>query len=186
MTSGFNNLWGAGRFKMRKLDHYGLDAPWGWATGTVCVEDRDTVVIPINYGFPLSSDIETFKAVIYWYDRRHEDGVGIDDIDLLLKTTSGTTLEASVDAYDNKERVYYDGVGGKAVELHIDGWRVTADDEGCGTDSMKVYFALLLEDADRDDTNGPCLPIEPGCPNEANDFWGVESDNLEPEAMYNP
>ena len=103
-----------------------------------------------------------------------------DDIDFQLVDTDGWPYwRASVDSYDNKERIYFDGIGGKTVELRIIGDDVTADNEGCGTNSMKVYYAYILEDADRDDGNGPCEPLTTGCPNESNDVRGVDEEDLE-------
>ncbi len=51
--------------------------------------------------------------------------------------------------------MFYNGVGGNAVKLEIYGYGVTADNEGCGTNSMKVYWTYLWEDNDRDDADGP-------------------------------
>lgn len=41
------------------------------------------------------------------------------------------------------------------------------DDTGCGTNAMKVYWAYLFEDNDRDDVDGPdydpatCIGVRP-------------------------
>ncbi len=155
LSSGYDSLWGAGRLKMRKLDADGMDSPYGWGTGYTCVDDGQTVVIDINNGNAISSDADDFKAVIYWYDPRHEDGKSVSDLDLRLKTTGGTTLRSSIDYYDNKERVYYSAIGGQTVQLEIDGWDVKTDTTSCGSNSMKVYYAYFYEDDDRDDADGP-------------------------------
>jgi hypothetical protein len=34
------------------------------------------------------------------------------------------------------------------------GYNVTSDDAGCGTNSMKVYYAYFYEDSARDDVDG--------------------------------
>nr|VFK64459.1 MAG: hypothetical protein BECKTUN1418D_GA0071000_12642 [Candidatus Kentron sp. TUN] len=157
MTSRFDNRYGAGALRARKLDTFGLDAPYGWSTGYTCIDDGEVHTITINNGNAISSDVEAFKAVIWWYDARHGDDGTLDDIDLFLKEGSTTLLSST--SYDNKERVFYD-VGGKAVKLEIEGYDVTADDAGCGTDSMRVYYTYLYEDSDRDDSNGPGSEIE--------------------------
>lgn len=161
LTSGYSNLWGAGRFKMRKWDAAGLDAPTEWKTGYTCVEQGETVTVTVNSGNTLSTAVDDFKAVIFWYDRRHETGGTIDDIDLVLKTTAGGILRSSLSFFDNKERVYYSGIGGKAVKLEIHGFNVTADNEGCGTNSMRVYYAMFYEDDARNDSDGPGTSIDP-------------------------
>jgi hypothetical protein len=159
--SGFDSLWGAGRTKMRKLDDAGMDSPYAWGTGFTCVDDGQTVTININSGAALSTDVDYLKAVIYWFDERHEKGKSVSDVDLRLKTTSGTTLTSSIDAYDNKERVFNRSVGGQAVKLEINGYDVRTDTTSCGSNSMKVYYMWYYEDGDRDDADGPGDAIDP-------------------------
>jgi hypothetical protein len=68
---------------------------------------------------------------------------------------------------DHREVVHVIGAGNKALSLKLPGFDVTADDAGCGSNSMKVFIAALLEDSDRDDDNGPewsaatCQGVEP-------------------------
>jgi hypothetical protein len=160
LSSGFDNLWGAGRFKMRKFDSEGMDSPYQWKTGRVCVGQGEAVTIAVNDGSAISSSANDFKAVIYWYDRRHESGTAIDDIDLRLKNSSGSTLVSSTSMTDNKERVYHSAVGGATLELEIYGQSVASDVEGCGTNSMRVFYAFFYEDDARNDSNGPGSEIE--------------------------
>ncbi|WP_437338349.1 S8 family serine peptidase [Sorangium sp. So ce394] len=161
ITHGYDHLWGAGRLKMRRLDAAGMDSPYGWQAGRVCIDDGEVYTLPINSGNVLSDRVDDLKAVVYWYDRRHETGGAIDDIDLRLLTTAGTPVQESLDDYDNKERVYASGVGGKALKLEIIGTRVTSDDEGCGANSMRVYLGYIYEDRNRDDADGPGAEIDP-------------------------
>lgn len=79
----------------------------------------------------------------------------MDNVDLYLRKTDGTLLRASQHFFDNKERVFYNDVGGMAVELRLTGWNITSDGEGCGTNSMRVWVTALIEDDDRDDGDGP-------------------------------
>ena len=151
----FDRRWGAGRLQARKYDDTGMDYPWGFYNGWTCIDDGEEYTININSGDTLSDDVDYLKASIFWYDRRHESGTSIDDIDLYLRETDDTYIVGSTDWYDNKERVFSTAVGGKAVKLEIYGYSVTADDEGCGTNSMKVYYSYFYEDGDRDDGDGP-------------------------------
>jgi len=163
MESKFDPLWGAGRLKARIPDEQGMDAPGGWYFGWRCVAQDQEMILNVNGGQPLSSDVDTMKSVIWWYDRRHEIGQTIDDIDLTLqkKYSSGNwgAVRYSIDRTDNKERVIYNNFGPSGSEssfrLIIKGKDVTADEEGCGMNKMKVYYAYYWEDSDRDDSNGP-------------------------------
>jgi hypothetical protein len=168
ITKLFDQRFGAGRLRMRMPNAAGLDYPSWYFNGWTCIDHQEVYTYTLNSGNTLSEDMDTLKAVVWWYDRRHGDpGIQIDNIDLVLKETNGNVLKNSASPYDNKERVYYYDVGGKAVKLEISGTQVSADDEGCGTNSMKVYFAVMAEDADRDDVDGPsysstsCIGVEP-------------------------
>ena len=119
---------------MRMANAAGLDAPAIWKTGSTCVGTGGTFTVPINSGVALPNAVDDLKAAIFWYDRRHELGTVIDDIDLELHNVGGSTpLRSSASSWDNKERVYHNAIGGQAVELRIKGYDVTTDGEGCGT-----------------------------------------------------
>ncbi len=166
MGARFDHYFGAGRLQMRTINNEGMDGPWYWASGSTCVDDGETVEIPLNNGNPLSSSTDDLHAVIWWYDRNLENG-DIDDIDLALDQTNGGGYWSSSDAYDNKERINAGNVGGRSLTLKIIGDDVTADNEGCGGNSMKVYYTVLAEDDARNDGNGPtwnaatCIGAEP-------------------------
>ena len=167
LTAKFDKRWGAGRLRLRMLNGPGMDAPWYYVSGWTCVDDGQEVFIPIANGAVLSSDINVARAVIWWYDPRLENGTEIDDLDLAWVRSNGTVLVNSTSPYDNRERVHLSGAGNKALSLRITGYDVTSDGSGCGSNSMKVYIAALLEDSDRDDANGPdwnggtCEGVEP-------------------------
>ena len=153
LTSQFDSLYGAGRMKMRRWDTVGLDAPSGYRLGSTCVDNGKTYTIHLADGATLSPDVDAIKAAIYWYDRRHADGT-LDDIDLELWRGS-TLVEWSNKEEEEKERVVYLGVPSAKYDLKIIGYNVTSDEAGCGTNSMRVYYAFFYEDSDRDDAEGP-------------------------------
>jgi hypothetical protein len=157
---GYDNLYGAGRLRARRYDSGGMDAPWRYSNGWVCIDNKESYVLTINNGAALSGDVDTFKAVLWWYDSRHQSNGTVDDIDLRLQTTAGVTLRSSL-SLDNKERVFYQGIGGTAIQLQIYGYNVTSSDTGCGANSMKVYYAYFYEDSDRDDVDGPGTEVDP-------------------------
>lgn len=143
-----------------------MDGPFYVYSGWTCVDDGEVVTLTINEGQPLSADIEDMKVSLWWYDRRLEDGTPIDDIDLAVRTTAGAYVRGSTDPTDNKERVHVDPAG-RALKVELVGADVTSDGEGCGTNSMKVFYHVLIEDRDRDDPEGPawdpatCQGVEP-------------------------
>ena len=115
--------------------------------------------IKINSGIALSAAVDDLKIALFWYDRRHETGTAIDNIDLRLRTTGGTPLLSSLSTTDNKERVFLNSAGSKALKFEIIGTNVTADNEGCGANKMLVYWAYFFEDDARDDADDPTASV---------------------------
>lgn len=155
MATRYDHRTGAGNIKMRFLGGPGMDAPYYLYHYEMCVDDGEVYTIPINNSQVLSADVDSLRAVAWWYDRRIESAVQIDDIDLQLRGTGGTLIRGSMDSYDNKERIYYNDLGGKAVKLEVRGYDVSSDSEGCGSNSMRVFVTIMIEDDDRDDFDGP-------------------------------
>ena len=149
---GFNGLWGAGKLRLRLFDSDGLDGPMTWSSGSVCVDDGTDVYIDIGNG-SISDDVDIINTVVSWYDRRHDDGTHHDNVDLEVQRDVGggsfTTVLASTTS-DDKERVTIERPESGIYRMKIRGQRVTADDEGCGTNSSLVYFAYVAEDNDRE------------------------------------
>jgi hypothetical protein len=85
---------------------------------------------------------------------RLEVGTEIDNLDLEIDE-DGTPVVTSASKTDNKERVFLTDVGGRSFTFEIHGTQVRSDFEGCGANSMKVYFSMIVEDGARDDTSGP-------------------------------
>lgn len=151
LDTGFDELTGAGRLRMRKYDN--LDAPYGWGDGSFCVDDGMVHTINVAPG-GLDADVDMVKAVIWWYDHRHDAGTLHDKLKLTLQRYD-EGLEAWVivrtdDSDDHKQRVYQANPTTDAYRLRVTGVDVTSDVEGCGTDSTLIYYAWMYEDQDRD------------------------------------
>jgi hypothetical protein len=147
---GFDGLWGAGKLRLRLFDSLGLDGPSTWSSGSVCVDDGTNVYIDMGY---ISDDVEIINTVVSWYDRRHDDGTHHDNVDLEVQRDSGGGSWVAVrtsQTTDDKERVAIETPQSGVYRMKIRGYRVTADDEGCGTNSNLVYFAYIAEDNDRE------------------------------------
>jgi hypothetical protein len=157
-----DNLWGAGRLRARLWNSAGLDAPWSFKAASTCVGQNETVIIPIA-GTP-NADINSIKAAIYWYDVRHETGTTPDKLNLSMGGVDGSLYRVSNAATTNYEFVTArsgyggtDNIGAAQSEIRITGVQVTSDVAGCGTNRMLVHYAIVAEDSDRDDVDGPTL-----------------------------
>lgn len=148
---------------MRLWSKQGADAPSKYQTGHVCVDNGQTISLYPNGYTTLSSDVDRFRAVAWWYDPGRDEGSnrGFDKIDLRLDTgvfvvDPTPTVEWSENASwsttnDNRQRVTYAYPSDEILRLRLIGRDVTDDKTGCGTDSMRVYYAFYYEDTDRDD-----------------------------------
>ena len=155
LTTGFDGLWGAGKLRLRKYDAAGMDAPAGLRWGNTCVDDEDYVYIDLHPSWQtLPGDINMLKTVIWWYDTRHDDGTAHAKIDLAIQWDDNSTWTdvATSETDDNRQHVYIEpnNVAYRAEFYGRDVSGITTS-QGCGTDSIKVWFAAYMEDSDRDD-----------------------------------
>ncbi|MEZ4322586.1 MAG: hypothetical protein R3F61_34280 [Myxococcota bacterium] len=155
MISNFHPRWGAGKLRLRQFDSTGMEAPYGYSSGSVCVGRDETVRIAMT---TTNSNVDVMRAVTWWHDRGHDNGNGFGGVDLALQRElscspfycSYATPEGSSTASDNKQRVHLDGpTAGKWV-LRLDGQSdITTDAEGCGNNAVRVYYAWFAEGSDR-------------------------------------
>ncbi|MBN2801425.1 MAG: S8 family serine peptidase [Deltaproteobacteria bacterium] len=161
LTTGYSNLWGAGKLRLRRFDGVGMEAPAGYGTGSLCVAHGQSRYVDITDGIhDLHPAVDMIKAVAWWYDHRHDGATLMHDSDRVSLTllrsgplpgtwfglrTSGTT--------DNKQRVYYEDPGERQLHLRLTGTDVSSDLEGCGTNATRVYYAWFYESSDRDNGN---------------------------------
>jgi hypothetical protein len=156
-----DNLYGAGRLRMRLLEDIGLDNPWGWQAGWTCVEDGHETEIPI-IGTPIG-DINVLKAAIYFYDPQHETGGGVDSINMYIeRADTGAALRtANMIGNEYQFLAMREGYGGPdglttaPLRLVLNGIGISADNVsshgvGCGTNEMLVWYAYYYEDSDRE------------------------------------
>ncbi len=160
----FSNLYGAGRLKMRYPVSSGLDGPSGWGSYQTCISHHETHYHNLNNGNKISADVEPLKAVMFFYDKQHELGQQMDDLDFFLQYSADKTIWYTADSdvsIDEKSEVYKsDLFSGYYWRLKIYGYRVTSDDTGCGVNKIRAYYSWLYEDSDRDDSDGPGTEID--------------------------
>jgi hypothetical protein len=159
LSSGFDNIGGAGVLRLRMFNGAGLDDPAAHATGSVCVGDGETVTVTFKSGNALPSAVDYLKVVAWWYDFDHDGAKAGDFHQVHLrfqKQVSGFWLDmiqTSAES-DNRQRLFTDGsVGGYPWRFRLIGDAVDtlSNDYGCGVDSVLVYWASIWEDNARDD-----------------------------------
>ncbi|MFO1419096.1 MAG: hypothetical protein U1E83_10555 [Methylotetracoccus sp.] len=151
-----DHRWGMGRLRMRMTGNGKLDVPWAFRSAETCIGHGETWDLPVNGGKALPADADVLKFAAYWYDHRHDGSAGdagsVANVNVYLTGVSGgRSLAYDNDAFDNKARLYYHDIGGKAVKIRFYGTDIAGhDDSVCGADSVHVWFALFWEDSDRE------------------------------------
>jgi len=149
MDEGFDGLWGAGKLRMRKWGIVGMDAPYKWGTGSVCVDGGSYTYIDIATT-AIHSDVDVVKATSWWYDHRHDTGTDHDNVYMDLQYLKGASWVSVKESHteDNKQRVFREAPASWELRLRLYGADVTSDVEGCGNNSTRVYYAYMYEDQD--------------------------------------
>ena len=163
-TTGYNNLWGAGRLKMRMFNHEGMDAPAELVVGRVCVGHEEVVRIPINRAGPIPEDADVLKIVTFHYDRRREEGAFGNGLHIFARSES-TNMSGvpnlwseDTNGIENKHRIFVDNLSAFAedyLHLGIYGFDVSGTHPTCGVNRTMVYYSFFYEDSSRDDPEGP-------------------------------
>jgi hypothetical protein len=169
--TGFDNLYGAGRFRMRAFDGTGMDQPAGWETGSWCIADGAVQYMDLYFGNAMPSGVDYIKGTAWWYDKDHDHAKigGHDTYDMSIQQYTGSPLTWTIrdmdSSKDSRKRVFYEGSelenGGSRWRIAIRGKTVVSDNEGCGTNSNRVYYAFYWEDNERDDGNDVDTYVRP-------------------------
>lgn len=73
-TGAFDNLWGAGKLRLRMFDDTGLDGPALWGDGTVCVDDGAGVTVSMSSAAHPTVGVgaDVLRVVAWWYEDEHD------------------------------------------------------------------------------------------------------------------
>lgn len=151
-TGDPDGLWGMGKLRMRLFNGVGMDNPYGYGVGTLCVPDHTWAIHDLGT-VSLPSGVDVVRVVSWWYDSRHDSGTPSDVIQMRVGYESGgsTTWIATRSGPDNRHRVQLNSpTTGLQYRMGFYGSDVTADAEGCGNNSMRIYYAWFYEDSARE------------------------------------
>ncbi len=167
--------WGAGRMRMRKFDHDGMDGPWRarWCLRTVtmgaaispCLANPDGA--GVNQALP--QDVERLRATAFWYEPNLgsvEDPANI----AFAAYRNGAFLYQTGGTAPGEKRLREDAAGGHLWDVRLLPWCVPPDGAiynsaapygNCNSQaSRKVHVALYWEDMDRDDGGFPPASVQ--------------------------
>jgi hypothetical protein len=167
-TTPMDDVWGAGRLRMRMFDSAGMDGPWRMRYGNWELDDDEVVTFPLNpdaggTNQALSSDVEYFKSTLWW----HEPNLGSTETPatITFQVTNGTSTYTSLGQMPGTQRLWLGtALNGGTWDVRITGTSVTSSTSGnyySGQQKRRVYSAMFWEDRDRDDSDGlPSASIE--------------------------
>lgn len=159
---GYDNLWGAGRFRARMFTDAGMDAPWGWTLGSIGVVHGGISCWPLNDGAALPAGADRLVVTIYWPEANQASG-GANGADIVLEvvSTCGPAMSRTDWSYDTKKRIVIDtGAGGACWQIRLHGLSVTPNPWQGNETRRSVYVAAYWEDSARDDADGPPASIQ--------------------------
>lgn len=155
-TSGFDNLWGAGKLRLRMFDDTGLDGPALWGDGTLCVDDGAGVTVNMSSAAHPTVGIgaDVLRVVAWWYDDEHDAGEDHARISMTVRevdTSNGAFTQVGNDpAGDNRLRVHLTSLtAGRQYRVRFYGDDIPNGDPVCGANRQLVYYAWFYEDSAR-------------------------------------
>lgn len=174
-TTVYDDLYGAGRLRMRRFHDAGMDAPWRARWLQVNIEDSDTIdwlVNPNSGGVnqSVSSDVEWFKAAVWWYEPNlYYEGPADPDneepaeIRFRVCRTAGCYVYGTLD--DHKHRLWLGNViAGDTWTVSFDGVNIPAstdpDHWAYGEQKRTLFATMFWEDRDSDDGDGPDIDLD--------------------------
>ncbi len=166
-TTPLDNVWGAGRMRMRMFNSAGMDAPWRIRWFNWVLDDGDAATWYVNpdgggVNQPVSSDAEWFKAALWW----HEPNLGASETsaDIQTKVCKTGTCYTHSSTNPQAHRLWLGNVlGGQTWEVTVTGLSVPASTDAdyyYGQQKRQMFLAFFYEDRDRDDADGPSADIE--------------------------
>lgn len=165
---GFSQNYGAGRLRPRMFTSEGMDSPWRNSSTWFTLSDGEVETRWISAdgtAIPLSTDVERVKVVAWWYEPRTEisDTTPAAHITMRVRrftgaNCGGTPTTVATDAtYDTRKMLFLNltPVANACYRVELVGTDVTANPEASNALTRRVNLAVVYEDNDRDDADGP-------------------------------
>ncbi len=167
-----DDLWGAGRIRMRMWTPAGMDAPfrvqlhaWTIDDGETRSTDLNPNIVGVNQDIPLA--VDRFKAAVWWY----EPNMNVTGADVAVMRTRVCRDDIGVctnhpNTGPDAHRLQLDasdGLPGNPWRIDVTGLSVPANadpSDHYGLQRRSVFTAFYWEDRARDDADGPDTGIQ--------------------------
>ena len=169
-TTPLDDLWGAGRLRMRMWEPEGMDAPYSVFWAKRVLEDGETTSLLLNpdearENQDIPNTVDAFKAVVWWYEPN-------------VNYASGTPAELRTRVCDEDTSYCYTHSSGDPDAHRLNLGSVVADrtwrldvtgldipsnldpNDHYGQQKRDVFIAFYWEDRARDDVDGPDSGIQ--------------------------
>jgi len=151
--TGFDGLFGNGRFRARVFNTAGMDDPWKAQVSAFYITQGQTSTFHINGGLAVTSGVDRLVVAMWWPESNYPGGA---DIVMAVRQTCGTGSFNRYDySYDNKKRIFIDGsdttVAGRCWAIDLTAYSAPASAWQGGLNRRYIYLAYYYEDEARDD-----------------------------------
>jgi hypothetical protein len=171
-TQAIDPRMGMGRLSVRSFDSEGMDGPYRVSTTRFVLQDGQTLHVRANppalppgnfLNDPIPSDVERLEAVVWWYEPNLECAPPYNGctapalLTVDLCDDQGTCYDSGT-AAPGPRRLIAPSPGGKAWHLEVSGTSIPAStdtDYHTGLQERMIHVAMMWEDLDRDDADGP-------------------------------
>jgi hypothetical protein len=153
-NSGYDTLFGNGRFEVNKLDSDGMQVPWGWETGSRWITPNQSQFVLINNGNPLPSGVTEIRATMWWPEP-HVDNAGNNGSDIVvdLESTSSSggncgsswSWVRSDSSWDTKKMVWAAAQPDRCYRLRILPFVVTSNPWENDAATRDVHWAYYFD-----------------------------------------
>lgn len=140
-SSGYSRMTGSGFLRLLRME--GDDMGPFFSSGAVCVDQDSSVHLHLASALPPGTS--SIRAVAHWVDRRTEQGLDANRIDMELSATGVGIVGVDAGDDEDKRRIRANGAfGGEALTLSLVGFDVRgSEDPFCPRpDSQRVWFAV--------------------------------------------
>ena len=164
-----DEVYGAGRMRLRRFDSSGMDGPWRMRMFSRTIDDgeiaSDMLANPDAFGInqPIPQDVEHLRCSAFWHEPNIEYGAPWS-ADIALRIVSGSYNYGSGTSADPRQRIRLGNVvSGRSWVLRLEGLDVPPSFDTNYyylQERRRVFCTVMWEDLDRDDADGPSSAIE--------------------------
>jgi Subtilase family len=166
-TTPLDELYGAGRLRMRLFTDEGMDAPWFWDFVYFMEDDGEIFYYPIHKinqtNYPVPTGTDWFRASLWWYEPNLGDAYGYpvptSSVKLSVVADDGAPSYTCSSLVPQSQRLWLGNIiAGEPWSLRVQGLDIppSLDEDYYHLQERRpMYLSFFWEGRDRMDPDGP-------------------------------